>query len=435
MTARRQRPADLWLPIGQCTGDGPSDGRERSIRRRPDPERLLWFYTIAVTLAAGMFMSANGIRILFGGLEEGFYVGDFVVFWTAARAPMDAIYDFVEITRAQLPITGERGLRPFISPPTSLLLMRPFGQLALPEAFAAWSVVGLGAFIAGARRIIGWRPLLIVLIGPMTMDAALTGQTSLLVGGLMFVGVASGNRHVAGAAFGLAACIKPQAALLVPLALIAARDWRALRSSFLTGLAVGALTIALWGFEFWLQWIECIRPFNEIVLSTHLRFAGPTPTALAHLLGLPGWAGLLGIPAGIALVWRSFRNEAPLSMRVGALLIGCLLSTPYALIYELAPLTVVTVPLLLSRGSGRVAWLGAASVYADIASPVGIILLAIVIWRQTGQSISTSSAPDPGRLSSGSSDRLGTEPLAIGSLGRKSRAQAFSAGARRASDG
>jgi hypothetical protein len=349
-----------------------------------DPERLLWLFTVAVTLLFSAVAIINSMTVLLKGLSEGFYVGDFVVFWTAAKAPLGSLYDFVEITRDQLPITGDRGPRPFIYPPTALPWMMPLAHLSLLPALVAWTAFGLAAYFFTAQRILSGRLLIVAMLSPMVVQSIFSGQSSLLVGALIFGGVASANRHAAGILFAIAACIKPQAALLVPIALIAARDWRALLSSAFTWSAVVALTLILWGANPWLQWAGSLAPFRDIILSSHLRFAGPTPSALIQLLDFPAGIALLAVPAGMMLVWRAFRSDCELPVRLGALVAGCLLSTPYAMTYELASLQLTAAALLMDPRAGRVAWLGAASVYANVVAPVGLMLMALALWKRSG---------------------------------------------------
>ena len=81
---------------------------------------------------------------------------DFLPLWTAGRmswAHPDRVYDFSpRLATAQgCLLPNLESQRPYIYPPTTLLLLAPFGCLPFWPALAAWVALGLGVFLyAGA---------------------------------------------------------------------------------------------------------------------------------------------------------------------------------------------------------------------------------------------------------------------------------------------
>ena len=125
------------------------------------------------------------------------------------------------VTAAQMSLRPPVGPLPFPYPPSALPLMAPFGLLPFWPAFWAWTILSTAAFWTAARRITS-SPL-IVFIMPQMVLAIVLGQTTLWIGALMIWGVLllPARPLLAGALFGIAAAIKPQFAIMVPVAVIA----------------------------------------------------------------------------------------------------------------------------------------------------------------------------------------------------------------------
>lgn len=295
------------------------------------------------------------------------YMTDFTVFYTAARVPLEVVYDTARITAAQA-WSGVDGTapRPFPYPPTFLFLLWPFGRLQVLPALAAWTGLGLTAYCVAGWRLIG-RVWPLMLLSPTVLVGAITGQVTFLMGAALMAGVIWLPKRalLAGVVFGLAATIKPQVMVFVPFALIFAREWRALGAAVVAGTLVGLISLAVHQ-GLWLEWIAAVRGFNDLIMhEAWPAKISATPVGFIKSLGVEnryilGAVSVVSIVAALAIVYRAFREDDPLQ-RYAALAIGYLLVAPYALWYELALLQPVAVVAMLdrrwlNRGAGLLAF-------------------------------------------------------------------------------
>jgi len=276
---------------------------------------------------------------------------DYSCFWAGAKTALSdpaRIYDFQHTTELQAWPLGPGRLRPYIYPPTALFIFLPF---ALPDywtGYLLW-VVLTGAFFVWAANRIG-APWWLVLIMPSLALVAYCGQVTFLVGGLVLAGLALRDRPVAtGVLFGLAACIKPQFMVLVPLALLAERRWRTILATAATGVVLCAAATLVWGVQTWTSWLAALLRFNALIFHDRaLTRDAITPYAALVATGHHGgWAYLLA-PFAVALVWFGFRRTRDLPDRSLILFGATILVTPYAMNYELA-LLAPGVAVYLSR--------------------------------------------------------------------------------------
>lgn len=316
----------------------------------PEPPRAI---PLAVRVGAlGCLVVASG-ALYVPMIEAGNLAQDFKVFWTAARVPGALVYDSAALTAAQLPLTGEIGPRPFVSPPSSLALLHPFGHLPFWIAFAAWTLLFTLLFVAVVARTAGRTAAALVLIAPAVQFAAAAGQITLLVGALVLGGLMLLARAplLAGLLLAAAALLKPQALVLLPLGLIAAGQVRTLLVATLAGAAAGLLCLWIQGPALWWAWADAMLAFSALLENTTLPRKGIAPASLAHLFGLQGaYLGAATITFGALgafVVWRIFRRSADPILRGGAVACGYLLATPYAMPYEGALLAPAAALLLI----------------------------------------------------------------------------------------
>lgn len=295
---------------------------------------------------------------------------DFFVFWTAARHAADPLlYDSAHITALQawMPWPDPR---PFIYPPTFLLLAAPFGALPALPAYLLWAGLSCAALTLAARQIVqpGWATLLLPLTLPVLMALGY-GQSTPFACAALIAGAAQQSRRpqLAGALIAVAACIKPQLMILSPLLLIG--DWRALRAAFITGCAIVVASLAF-GPSHWLAWVEALPRFQVMVRQMPLKFINP----LDPRLGLAAKAAVIGSGVGFAL-WCARRSPAE---RVVGVVCGSLCCTLYAVRPDLVALA----PSALAwTFGGRTAadWVrrlgGLALLAGLIAAPAGVVAL------------------------------------------------------------
>jgi len=287
---------------------------------------------------------------------------DFLVFYAAARAffagKLALVYDIDAFTQYQNALLADRfprplHFRPFFYPPTWLLMLLPFGLLGVASAYIAFmSLTAAAATALVGRR--GWWGWLAVVTSPAAVWVVLAGQNTFFSIALFYGGFRLLDRTpaVAGILFGLLS-YKPQIWLLVPLALFAARQWRGLGWTIGTAFALSFASIAMFGFDVWLAFLDTARQAGSPRLADemfgHIYMHMTTLLAAARIVGLPvPLASALqvgGAILAIVAVWCAFRRHGSNDARVAVLAAATFLISPYALNYDLLLLMPAAVAL------------------------------------------------------------------------------------------
>jgi len=320
--------------------------------------------------------------------------GDFSLYWVASSLALKGepveVYQPSRILAAEekvfgvaIPLTWQQ------QPPTYLLLVLPLALLPYLISLGLWLSSTLAGFILVLRRIAP-HPLVIglALAFPGTFQNLIHGQNGflsalLLGGGLLVLDQAP---LAAGLLFGLLS-YKPHFAVLVPLALLAGRRWRALLSMAIVSGGLLLASLLVLGPDVWAAYLHHL-PATLQVLETG-RLAGNmaiTHDKVTSLLGavlLAGgapWlaqilqAALMLATAGlVAWVWS--RKASP-AVRSAVLVLGVLLFTPYELIYDLA---ILALPLAWLGWEGfREGWLPGepALLFLGFLTPILVPILA-----------------------------------------------------------
>jgi hypothetical protein len=299
--------------------------------------RLAWQAAAAFAVCLIAIMMWQDYQDLLVLLKVQILGADFSCFWAGAKTAVDApshLYDFKHITDVQGWPLGPRDIRPYIYPPSALFFFLPFSFGRYLSDFTAWIMTTGALYLWGSTRAgAPWW----VALSPCALLVLDCGQAPFIMGGLAIGAFALLERRpiLAGVLLGMAACIKPQIVLLVPIALVAEGRWRTMVAAGLTGLVLCLASAAIWGVETWFDWLSAIGRFKDYVAANRgLIMTGSTPYAwLKHSGFNPAWAYLLA-PLAVAAVWFSFRLKAPLEDRLIALFGGILLITPYAMNYE-----------------------------------------------------------------------------------------------------
>lgn len=301
-----------------------------------------------------------GATLAQGGLRP-----DFTVFWTAARfwaeRPAD-LYDIEAITRAQDAIVGAEAARPWVYPPSALPWIAALALMPVWPAMATWSAVTAALFgWAGFAMTRDWRAVALAFLAPAMGMQLIAGQTSLMLGGMVLGACAllKSRPILAGVLFGLAATIKPQAVILVPLALVVARQWPSLGAAVVAGLVVGGLSYAA-DPQLWWDWLEAMRVFPAIVEAIDLPKRSLGASGLAAALGVEGAAALAltaaGYALGVALTALVWWRAQDVRLRAVALIAGSLLVSPYAMGYDATPLALLGFAMLGDRALNPRLW-------------------------------------------------------------------------------
>jgi hypothetical protein len=273
--------------------------------------------------------------------------------WAGARfaviEPHDT-YNVAAVTAAQMSLRPPVGPLPFPYPPSALPLMAPFGLLPFWPAFGLWTALSAVVFWSAARRISS--NSLLAFAAPPAVLALVLGQTTLWMGALLIWGVLLLKHRpvVAGLLFGIAAAIKPQFAILVPVAVLAGRHWSAIGGG-VAGLSAMLLLSLPFGIFLWTDWIQMLGEHPSIVSGYGLDALGASPMMGLKVLGLPLFLHALFVGFAIWLVWRAFRLD-DVRRQVLVLLAATLLATPYAIRYEVGMLAPSLVDALLA-GTAR----------------------------------------------------------------------------------
>ena len=299
----------------------------------------------------------------------------------------------------------------FYYPPTFLLLCSPLAHLPYLPAFVVFEAVTLGLYLVAIRRILG-EPSGAVLVPLLAFPPVLwtigLGQNGFLTAGIFGAATSLIDRRpaVAGVLLG-ALCIKPHFALLVPVALAAGSRWRALAAAMFSALGLCLLSLALFGWQTWHDFVLAAAGSLSVYGSGRIPFGGfVTPLGGAMLLGVtPAISGLVqGVAtvAGAGFVAFAWHRNMPLPIRAASLISATLVSVPLALFYDLVLAGLAAAWLLRAEGNyalGEGGRLALAGLYILCLNPVGSRLPGICrsdrssLWRwQRWSRLSRSAA-------------------------------------------
>ena len=307
--------------------------------------------------------------------------------WMGGRFALHSpslVYDMDAMTAAQqgLRASAKAGPLPFIYPPTTLLLVAPFALLPFWPAYALWTIAGAVAFWTAARRLTSGGVATLSLLSPPALAVWVLGQTTFLVGAAVLWSVAlMRDRPVlSGALMGVAAAIKPQSAMLGPVAYLIDRNWKALIAAACTWLLLACASFAF-GPRLWLDWFNDLAVFPDILTHFSLDRRGATPSMLARFLHLDPTAFFIaGVMAGVAVVWIGMKSE-DVRTRALAFVGGTLLASPYAMNYELVMMAPMLVAAMLTTtlvGLVIAVPLFGFRVYAIV--PALLVSLTLALW-------------------------------------------------------
>jgi hypothetical protein len=338
--------------------------------------------------ASSTWVFRTGLLVVFVLLDLMFIKyngagGDWSPIWVVGRLALSdpsLIYQFDLVSTLQHPLVGDLGQRPFVYPPTTLMLAVPFSVLPFYQSLFLFGNVALALMVWASRRWTndGW---LLVASLPV-FAAAYSGQVTLIVGALILFGVAKlDDRPVkAGVLLGMAAVLKPQLLVLAPIALIAGRHWRSIIAATATAAIAIVLTTIAFGIDLWRRWIEALGPFQALIegYGPLLRNA-LSPHATALRIGAdPTGAILVSMLVTIPVVAFVFARTQDPAGRLVALVGGALFISPYAMNYELATLAPVALERPLKRMRDMALPLTFSVSMAASASLAGLV--AIYLW-------------------------------------------------------
>ncbi|SNB74492.1 Protein of unknown function [Rhodoblastus acidophilus] len=253
---------------------------------------------------------------------------------------------------------------PWGYPPLFLVVAALLAFLPYLGALVLWQGLGLAAYLAVLRAIWpqGQGPVLMAgLAFPAVAINLMHGQNGLATAAAMGAGalLLPTRPLVAGVCFGLVA-YKPQFGLLVPLALLAARNWRALLAATATVLVECAGATALFGLDVWRAFLGSLAFSREAVIEQGGAGWAKMQSVFAAIRALGGavplaYAGqtAAALVCAAVVVWLYARRADP-RLAGAALLTGALLSTPYCMDYDMlaiAPALALLAAVVMERGA------------------------------------------------------------------------------------
>jgi hypothetical protein len=255
-------------------------------------------------------------------------------------------------------------LHPWIYPPSYLVLALPFGQLDFGWAYGAAMALSfamlMAALLVGER---GRRRTILAaaaLLAPAASLNVLVGQNAFLTSALLYGGFRLLNKYpaLAGALWG-GLTVKPQLALMAPVALVAARQGQALLGFVAGALGLVVLSTMVLGPDAWRQWLALAAdPANQtwMAWSQLSLMWGDSIYSCAALLGAGpmGAAAAQGaaiLAAGASVAWLFVRPAAP-ELRLGVLLAATVFAAPHVAGYD-ELLLALAAALLLCHAAAR----------------------------------------------------------------------------------
>ena len=249
----------------------------------------------------------------------------------------------------------------WLYPPIFLLLAAPLAAMPYPVALAVWQIGSFAFYFAVIGLIVGGIGQRKMAIGPtwqMTWMAVTAGfpavlinlghgQNGFLTAGLFGAALLAlpSRQLLAGVLFGLLA-YKPQFALVIPIALLAAGQWRAIMAAGITVVTLIGVTSLIFGFDLWLAFAASTEISRKLLLeqgdvgfeklqsvfAAVRMWGGGIPLAYAA-------QGIVSVAVvcGTAWTWSSACNR---DLKSALLVVATLLASPHVLDYDLVVLAV-----------------------------------------------------------------------------------------------
>lgn len=306
-----------------------------------------WVLILAVISLA---TAVGWIALSRGGVDpSGKPLGtDFLCFWSASRlllegAPASAVYDTARLGAAEAARFPGAGVTAFPYPPSFLLICLPLGLLPYLAALAAWLGATGVAYWRVARAWLGETKglALPVLAFPAVLINAGHGQNGFLTTALFGGGALMLRRRpwIGGLCLGLLA-FKPHLGLLIPIALLASRNWRAFAGAAAAVLGLVAASALAFGPDVWRAYPDALSAMR---LNVEQGLLAPeklqTLFAALRLWGAPlavAYAAQAVLALAAAVAVGTFAWRRPDSPALGPVLIAAtLIASPYLFDYDL----------------------------------------------------------------------------------------------------
>ena len=338
--------------------------------------RLIWRLLLVISLLVGLAwvaLSKDGLDMTGNPLGP-----DFLNVYAAGRMVGEgrpaAVYDWPAHGAVESAVLPHEGYYGWHYPPMFLALAAPLARLTYTGALGLYLAVTFALYIVAAAVAVGDRlppalrreALLLAAVMPAALVNLGHGQNGFLTAALLTASLALLDRRpvLAGVLIGLLA-YKPQFGLLIPIALLADRQWRTIAAAAITVLLTAGASLLAFGVDAWVAFAGSLKLTRTIILEegatgwekivslfSAARAFG-APLTLAYAVQFAGTAAAAVV---VALVWAGKAN----TQRKGAVLALALpLATPYVLDYDLTILLPAVLSLaLVGLGEGFGRWRG-----------------------------------------------------------------------------
>jgi hypothetical protein len=394
-----------------------------------------WVTVVALSAAPVAYMShPRAIDLLLrpGSLADREI--DFTNYWMASRLlfahKSTILFDQTRYSQALESVGINHSSAPFTFsyPPSVLPLISWVGVLPYPAALALWSLMGLAALFAAAwpHSKNPWVAVAI-LVSPAVFASLHFGQNGLFTGAVVLAALKWLDRRpiLAGILIGLL-CAKPQLAILLPIALLAARRWRIIAAAAASAATLIATSLILAGTESWHLYLTSTVPLQGFLYhQNHSLWQAMTASPAIETVTAGGsWSTAFAVQtvatfAMVALVAAIFaaRQRGPITeLDKIVLLSATFLATPYSFEYDMGALAVcllvasVTNPDLDRFASWRygILLLWSAPIAMVVVGrfflsrgqpwpPIGALMLAagvfLVVWTSYKKALSPVGSP------------------------------------------
>jgi len=247
-----------------------------------------------------------------------------------------------------------------------LLIAAPLANLSYLPALIVWQLSTLLLYLAATALLVRNGParqiltnktwLLIAFAFPAAFVNLIHGHNGFLTAALVASAIAILDRRplIAGLLFGLLA-YKPQFGVMIPLVLAATGRWKTFASATATVAALAVIVTVIFGTSVWPAFVAGTHFTRESVLEQGGAgfFKIQTVFAWVRMWGGPialAYAAQaivsIGVAAATVMLWRS---NASAAQKGAALCVAMMLTTPYALDYDMMVLA-PAIALLASDG-------------------------------------------------------------------------------------
>lgn len=344
-------PCPGFAPIQGAIGRAIAGLEDRLFTER---RVLLCAIGIALGLAAVLALKIDGGKSVVGPDGRPACV-DFCWIWVsgkfaAASAPAK-VYDYAVFAAAQKALVGPSalGFPPFhyFYPPVFLFFTYLLGLMPYFVAFVVWNIATLALYEAAIYAIL---PRVSALVAGLTSiavaESILLGQNGLLTAGLIGLSLVLVERRqgLCGILLGLLT-YKPQFGVAFPLALLAARKWRAFTAAAAASAILAAAAAAAFGYRTWPLFFALLGGRNAslsldpgVAITQqsaygllHWAIGGVTVPLLVHI------AVAVAVALAICALWA---KPLPHALKSAALCLAAVTITPYVLTYDLCILSI-----------------------------------------------------------------------------------------------